>query len=171
VTAKEPEALTVGFLTVYSRIPLEISSEGRRLGSTEDGQMVLTAGSHDIVLVNQRFRFRSVVRVGVQPGENTVYTVPLPSAPVRVETTPGAEIWIEGDRVGTAPLADLQVPIGTRVVVVRHPDFGERSESVEVTMGQTAHVNVLLSRSDAAPPPTPSPRLAPLSMPPARRTP
>ncbi len=161
----------MGFLSVYSRLPVEISSEGRRLGTSDDGQMVLTAGSHEIALVNERFKFRSVVRIGVRPGENTVYTVPLPSGSVQVETTPGAEVWVEGEHVGVAPLGELSVPIGTREIVVRHPDFGERAESVEVTTGQTARVTVVLARSESAPLTNAAPRLAPLSMAPASRNP
>jgi hypothetical protein len=169
VDAKAPDALTVGFLTIYSRIPLEISSGGRSLGTTEDGQLVMTAGSHEVVLVNDRFRFRTVVQIGVEPGKNTAYTVALPSGSVQVDTTPGAEVWVEGERVGVAPLAEIAVPIGTREVTVRHPELGERSQSVEVAVGQTAHVSVLLARTDA--PPVAAPRLAPLSMAPAPRTP
>jgi serine/threonine-protein kinase len=168
---QEPAALTVGFLTIYSRIPLEISSGDRRIGTSDDGQMVLTAGSHDLALVNERFGFRSVVRIGVQPGENTAYTVPLPSGSLRVDTTAGAEVWVEGQHVGVAPIPEVPVQIGTREVVVKHPDLGERTESVEVTTGRTSSVTVVLPGRDGEPIPATVPRLAPLSMAPAPRTP
>ena len=141
------------------------------LGTSDDGQLVLTAGSHDLVLENARFAFRSVIRIGVRPGENTSYTVPLPSGAVRVETTEGAEIWVEGERAGLAPLGDVAVPIGTREIVVKHPALGERRQSVEVSAGATALVSLALADATADPAPAATPRLAPLSMPPPPRTP
>jgi hypothetical protein len=160
--------LTVGFLTIYSRIPLEIAADDRRVGSSDDGQLVLTAGNHTIALVNEHFGFRSTVRLNVKPGENTVYTVPLPSGVLQVDTAPGAEVFVEGERVGVSPLGEIPVPIGTREVLVRHPELGQRAESVEVTAGRTSRVTLTLASREANPAP-PTPRLAPLSMPAAPR--
>jgi hypothetical protein len=77
---------------------------------------------------------------------------------VRVTTTPGAEVWIEGARVGVAPLNPVPVPIGTREVVVKGSTLGERRQSVEVKFGETAELTVTGTSGPVTPP-----RLAPLS--------
>jgi hypothetical protein len=63
-------------------------------------------------------------------------------------------------------VAAIQVPIGTREVLVRHPQFGERRQSVDIVRGQPVDLSVILKEADA---PRTAPRLAPLSMPPDRR--
>jgi hypothetical protein len=71
----------------------------------------------------------------------------------------GAEVWIEGERVGVAPVEATAVTIGTREVVVKDAAFGERKQSVEVKNGETTELTVML-RPGA---PAAAPRLAPLS--------
>jgi hypothetical protein len=71
----------------------------------------------------------------------TSHAVTLPYGSVRIETTPGAEIWIEGQRIGEAPLDEVPVRIGTREVVVRSADRRERRQPVEVRVGEIAVVN------------------------------
>jgi hypothetical protein len=83
-----------------------------------------------------------------------------------VNTAHGAEVFVEGERVGSAPLGPIPVAIGTREVLVRHVQLGERRQSVEITSGKPVELSVVFEGSAG---PRPQPRLAPLSMPPARR--
>jgi hypothetical protein len=52
-------------------------------------------------------------------------------------------------------------------VLVRHVDFGERRQSVDVTPGKPIELSVLFEGATTSP--RQQPRLAPLSMPPPRR--
>ena len=92
----------------------------------------------------------------------------LPEGSLHITTEPGAEILVEGELMGVAPLAAFRVPIGAREVLVRHPDLGERRQSVEVVQGQPVELSVIFREEAPATPKAP-PRLAPLSMPPERR--
>jgi hypothetical protein len=151
-----------GFLAVFCRIPLDLYADGRRIGTTDDGQLLLGPGLHRLAFVNQRFKYRDEVQILIRPGQVTAYTVTLPTGSIRVDTTPGAEVWIEGTQVGTAPLGDLPVPIGTREVLVRDAQNGERRQSVEVPFGQTVHLTMPLETTttpNVAPGP---PRLGPM---------
>jgi hypothetical protein len=138
---------------------MDLFSDGRRIGTTEDGQLLLSSGSHKIEFVSQRFNYRSTVTLTIRPGQVTAHTLALPSGRVRVTTKPGAEVWIEGERVGVAPLEAKAVTIGTREVVVKDASFGERTESVEVKNGETTELTLMPSAGVAAS----APRLAPLS--------
>jgi hypothetical protein len=45
--------------------------------------------------------------------------------------------------MGVAPAAPLPVAIGTREIVVMHPDLGERREFVEVRFGEVTQVTIV----------------------------
>ena len=116
----------VGLLTVYSRVPLDLIIDGVRVGSTEDGQIVVPAGRRRVELVNKRLNYRGEVTLDVASGQVTTHTATLPPGQLRIAGAPGGEVWVEGEHVGTLPLGDISVPLGTREVLVRHPLFGER---------------------------------------------
>ena len=52
-------------------------------------------------------------------------------------------MWIEGERVGVAPVEATAVTIGTREVVVKDAAFGERRQSVEVKNGETTELTMM----------------------------
>jgi hypothetical protein len=79
-----------------------------------------------------------------------------------VVTAPGAEVWVEGERVGVAPLEPIHVPIGTREIVVKGPGGTEKRQAVEVKLGETVEVS-LTPQAVAAESSPATPRLAPLS--------
>jgi hypothetical protein len=150
-----------GLMTVFSRIPVDVYADGKRIGTSDDTQLVLPGGAHRIELVNERYRYRSSTTMVIRPGQVRPYNVVLPTAEVRVTTTPGAEVWIEGDRLGIAPVEPVMVPIGTREVTVKDAT-GEKRQAIEVKYGELTEVSLVpqLGSDDAA---APMPHLAPLS--------
>jgi hypothetical protein len=162
---------------VFSRIPLDIIFEGRRIGTTDDGQVLIPPGQHRIQLVSRRFNYRGDVTLSIDPGQMLTHTVSLPSGVLRVRGVTGTELWIEGEHIGTLPLSEVTVPIGTREIVFRHAQYGQRIQTVEVAAGTPANVTLsfgavaaadaaaTLEPSAAPPPPVVGPRLAPLSAP------
>jgi hypothetical protein len=92
----------------------------------------------------------------------------LPEGTLFVSTEPGSEIFVEGKLAGTAPLGALQVPIGSREILVKHPRFGERRQAVDIKRGRRTDLSVVFQDA-AAPKPGNPPRPAPLSMPPDRQ--
>ena len=166
------ESIGPGYVSILSRIPLDILAGGRRIGTTEDDKILLPPGEHTLTLVNTRFGFRGEVTIEVKPGEVTPYTASLPTGRVVVNTTAGAEVLIEGQSVGIAPLGEQEIPVGSRDILVRHAELGEKRETVNVKRDQTSTVTLAFGTAGTiAPtrPPPPIPRLAPLSAPPAPR--
>jgi hypothetical protein len=91
--AAEAEAAAgagVGFLSIYSRIPLEIVAGGRRIGSSDNGQLVVPAGSYAVQLSNDHFGFQDAVTLTVRPGEHTIHAVTLPARTLQMITAAGA---------------------------------------------------------------------------------
>jgi hypothetical protein len=103
---------------------------------------------------------------------------------LRLRGAAGTEVFVEGEHIGALPLADVSVPIGTREVVFRHPQHGERRQVIEVGAAAPAEVTALFGAApqatpaepaaapepatpapNASAPPQAPPRLAPLSAP------
>jgi hypothetical protein len=165
VVLDEPEAPDIkGFLTVFSRVPLELRMAGRRVGTTEEQQIMLAAGRYDIELVSTRLNYRGHVTLSIKPGQLTYHAVTLPDGQLQLETEPGAAVTIEGQPAGVAPLGLTPVAIGTREVVVRHPDFGERRAFVEVHYGTVTELRIPLTDTTRR---TEDPRMTAVLTPPA----
>jgi len=159
--------ITAGFLSVFSRIPLEIYDGKRKLGSSDAGHVLLAPGQYTVRFVNTHYGYEGKAEFSIRPGEVSTYTVTLPKGTLAVTAEPGAQVFIEGELIGTTPLMPVSVPIGAREVLVRHPQLGERRQSVEVVNGRLVDLNINLGGTTNT---QPQPRLAPLSMPPERRT-
>ena len=149
-----------GFVTVYSRLPMQVYADGKRIGTSEDGQLMLSSGTHRLEFANEHFRYRSEpTTLKILAGHVHPYNVQLPTVEVRVTTTPGAEVWVEGERVGVAPVAPIQVPIGTREFAVKDGN-AEKHQAVEVKYGDALDLTLLPQNAANAAPS--QPHLAPL---------
>ena len=111
-------------------------------------------GAHRFELVNRRYGYRGELTLSLEPGQMLTHTVSLPSGVLRVRGAAGTEVWVEGEHVGALPLADVSVPIGTREVVFRHPQHGERRQVIEVGAAAPAEVTAMFGAAPPAPPPS-----------------
>ncbi len=145
----------------------EVYEGTKKIGVSSDGHIALTPGRHKVTLINGRFKYRTDVELNVKAGEITTHAVELPLGTLTVNTAPGAEIFVDGERMGSAPLAAFPAAIGGREVLVRHVDLGERRLTVDVVPGKATEVNILYEGATGGP--RAQPKLAPLSMPPERR--
>jgi hypothetical protein len=71
--------------------------------------------------------------VDIKPGAVAALTIQLPPATIEIVAPAEAEILVDGQPVGQAPLGPLPVAVGTREIVMRHPTLGERRQVVSVT--------------------------------------
>jgi hypothetical protein len=122
-----------GWLAVFAPVKLEIREDGRPIGSTEGGRILASPGPHTIELVSQAMGFRETRQVDIRPGDVSAVTIKMPPATVEVVAPAEAEILVDGQSVGQAPLGPLQVAVGTREITMRHPTLGERRQVVTVT--------------------------------------
>jgi hypothetical protein len=145
VKANETAAVNVpiyaGFLAVFSPIELEITQQGRVVRLDEQSQALLPPGRHDIVLANAELGYRETRTVEITPGERTAVSIAVPRSTLSVAATPAAEVWVDGTRLGDAPLTDVPIDLGTHEVVLKHPEHGERHVTVRATTAPV-HINV-----------------------------
>jgi hypothetical protein len=104
--------ITGGFIAITSKFPVEVYENNKRVGISSEGHIALAPGRHKVTLVNSRFNYRDEVELAVKAGEVTTHTVEAPMGVLIVNTTPGAEVFVDGQRVGSAPLAPIPAAVG-----------------------------------------------------------
>jgi hypothetical protein len=135
-------AISAGWVTFVSPIPMQLREDGRLVGTTESERLMMSAGDHEIELVNETFGFRTMRSINVAAQRTTTVRIDVPNGTLSINAQPWAEVWVGGERIGETPIANLSRPIGSHEVILRHPQFGERRATVTVSMKQTARLGV-----------------------------
>jgi serine/threonine-protein kinase len=126
---------TWGWIAVTAAFPADIRVGGKVLGAAGE-RIRMTAGYHEIAVVNEERGYRTVRAVDVVPGRITSVSIPAPAAGlVNFNASPWAEVWIGTRRIGETPLANVSVPAGQHEVVFRHPQLGEKRQNLRVNPG------------------------------------
>jgi hypothetical protein len=134
-----------GFVSLNAPFEMQVFEGGRLIGTTNAERLMMPTGQHHLELVNPSLQFRTTMTVDVHAGQVTLSPVLVPSGAVSVNALPWADVFIDGRPVGTTPLADLTVPIGSHEIVWRHPQLGERRENVTVTVDAPVRIGVNFS--------------------------
>jgi hypothetical protein len=121
-----------GGVLIRAPVELKVLQGDRVLGSTADGPIIMRAGEHQLDLINTTLGLRMRQFVTFRAGEMTNLNVTIPSGRVSVNAQPWAYVSINNRDYGETPLANLSVPIGEQEIVFRHPELGERRQSVIV---------------------------------------
>jgi hypothetical protein len=90
--------------------------------------------------VNELTGFRYSQSVTVRAGKMTNLAISVPKGRVSINAVPWAEVLIDGSAQGQTPLANLSLPIGSHEIVFRHPQLGERKQTVVVKVEGLAKV-------------------------------
>jgi hypothetical protein len=141
-SVKLDEAIFSGWIAVFAPFDLQVYEAKRFLGTTENERIMLKAGHHELELVNTRLGFRETRAVDVNPGATVPVNVQSAQGTLRIIAPAGAEVFIDGERVGATPLAEQHVALGTREIVVKHPQLGEKRIMTTVTSSAPGEVTV-----------------------------
>ena len=114
-----------GWVDVASPIILEVSEDGKLLGTTEQNRLLLRPGRHVLTFTNRDLDYSTVQTVDIEPGEAKTLAID-PKGTVNLNATPWAEVWIDGKKVGDTPLANLEIPLGTREIVFKNQGYVEQ---------------------------------------------
>ena len=121
----------LGGFTVSSPIELQVYKNGALVGSTA-GPVAISEGRYTLEFVNQALGFHATQTVAVTGGQVTPVRVAIPNGRVSINAVPWAEVTIDGVAAGQTPLGNLSLPIGSHQLIFRHPDLGERKQTVLV---------------------------------------
>jgi hypothetical protein len=123
---------SAGFFEVESPLELRIMENGQLLGLSTAAPLMLRAGTHKFELVNESAEVHLARAVTVDAGKTAHLKVPAPNGTLSVNASPWAEVFVDGKSIGVTPLGDIQVPVGNREIVWRHPQLGEKRQTVMV---------------------------------------
>jgi PEGA domain-containing protein len=142
-----PEGAPVsGWIAVASRVELQLYEKDRLLGTSRTDRLMVSAGKHEIDLVNDDLGYRTSRTVQVPAGKVATVNPEMPNGSIAINATPWAEVWIDGNKVGETPIGNLTLPIGSHDVVFRHPELGEQHHTATVSLKDVARLSVDLRK-------------------------
>ena len=121
---------------------MDVLEDGRIIGSSAMDRLMLPAGKHDLELVSDAFGVRTSASVQVPAGGTVAVPLTLPSGTISVNALPWADVWVDGQPMGTTPLGNVSIAVGNHEVLWRHPQLGERRQTVKVTSAVAARATV-----------------------------
>jgi hypothetical protein len=122
-----------GWLSISAPFDVEVVEAEDVIGTSGTTRIMLAAGRHTITLINQTLGYQEGRKIEVTAGKTVAIKVDPPKAGISVNARPWAEIVMDGNSVGQTPLANLLVSVGPHEMVFRHPQLGERRQTVVVT--------------------------------------
>jgi hypothetical protein len=135
-----------GWLSISAPFDVEIVENEDVIGTGGTTRIMLAAGRHKLRLTNSTLGYEENRSADVTGGKTTVIRVDAPKMSVSVNARPWAEIVLDGNSVGQTPLANLPVSIGIHEIVFKHPQFGERKQTVAITVGGPNRISVDLTK-------------------------
>jgi hypothetical protein len=146
VASPTPTGTSGGWLTFDAPIEMQVVENGVVLGTTGADRLMVPAGRRELQLIATPYGFQTTTTVDVGVGRTVAIPVAVPNGRLSINAVPWADVWLNGQALGSTPLANLTVPIGDHVVVWRHPELGERRQTVRVGVDTPARVGVDLNR-------------------------
>jgi hypothetical protein len=131
-TAELSESIFSGSLAVFSPFEIEMSEGTRQIPLDDRGRTTLPAGPHKLRFQNRALGYNEVRTVDIKPGETGTLNL-VPQTTINISSTEPAEVSIDGARVGSTPIQNLKINLGTRIVTVRNAAGDERRFPVTAT--------------------------------------
>jgi hypothetical protein len=127
-------APVAGWVAIASPFPVEMVEHDEIVGTSDAAKIMLAAGTHQLLLRNDTFGFEVKRTIVVAPGQVTSVQLDPPKALLNVNARPWADVLVDGETVGQTPLSGVSLTVGPHEITFRHPQLGERTEQVVVTM-------------------------------------
>jgi len=126
-------APTGGWVALTAPFEVQVMERNEIVGTSATAKFMLASGRHDVVLSNDALGYRETRRLDIAPGRTTTVRVEGPKTTLSLNALPWAEVTLDGTSLGQTPIANTTVAVGRHTVVYRHPDFGERTQTITVT--------------------------------------
>jgi len=135
-----------GWMSVTAPADVQIFEGKRLLGTSQSDRLMVSAGKHDIDIVNDLVGYRTTRTVQVAAGKVTPIKVEFPKGTIALNAVPWAEVWVDGEKIGETPIGNLSLSLGPHEVVFRHPELGEQRHAALITLKAPARLSVDLRK-------------------------
>ena len=147
VPLSAPEGAPVsGWMSVSAPADVQIFEGKRLIGTSQSDRLMVSAGRHEIEIVNDVIGYRTTRTVQVSAGRVTPVKVEFPKGTIALNAVPWAEVWVDGEKIGETPIGNLSLSLGPHEVVFRHPELGEQRHAALVTLKTPARLSVDLRK-------------------------
>ena len=127
-------APVAGWVAISSPFPVEMIEHDEIVGASGAAKTMLAAGTHQLVLRNDTLGVEVTRTIVVAPGQVASVRIDPPKGLLNVNARPWADVLVDGAMVGQTPLSGVSLTVGRHEITFRHPQLGERTEQVVVTM-------------------------------------
>lgn len=141
-----PTGAAGGWVSLKAPFTMDVLENGKVIGTTEMDSLMLPAGAHELEIQSAAFSFDTTMTVKIPAGKTVTVPVTLPKGTLSINALPWADVTLDGQPMGQTPLGNLSVPIGNHEVVWRHPQLGERHQTVKVTAGAPVRAGMDLTK-------------------------
>lgn len=122
-----------GWIAVSSPFDVSISEGNNVVATGRVAKIMMPAGRHTISLANDALQYATERTVEVSAGQTAALRIDPPKAAISANARPWADVIIDGTGVGQTPIANLPVTIGPHEILFRHPQLGDRRQTIIVT--------------------------------------
>ncbi|MEP7307047.1 MAG: PEGA domain-containing protein [Acidobacteriota bacterium] len=122
-----------GWLSVSAPFDVQVLENDEVIGTSGASRIMLAAGSHTLLITNGSLGYQDTRKIDVAAGKTVSIKVDAPKASISVNARPWAEIVLDGNSVGQTPISNLMVSVGSHELVFKHPQLGERKQTVVVS--------------------------------------
>lgn len=135
-----------GWIAVTAPADVQLFENNRLIGTSQSDRLMVSAGRHDVEIVNETLGYRAARTVQVAPGKVTPIKIEFPKGTIALNALPWAEVWVDGEKVGDTPIGNLSLAIGPHDIVFRHPNLGEQRHAAMVTLTSPTRLSVDLRK-------------------------
>ena len=135
-----------GWIAVTAPADVQVFENNRLLGTSQSDRLMVSAGRHEIEIVNETLGYRVARTLQVSPGKVTPIKIDFPKGTIALNAVPWAEVWVDGEKIGDTPIGNLSLSLGSHEIVFRHPDLGEQRHAATVTLNSPARLSVDLRK-------------------------
>lgn len=127
------EEIFPGWLHVSSPIELTVVDGRKSVQLDASNRVLLKPGVHTIRLENRTLEIAETRQVTIEPGGTAKVNLDPQESTLSVVGSSGADVFIDGSKVGETPLADFKVRLGSHDVMVVDRGGATRHATVTVT--------------------------------------
>ena len=138
-------SVAVGWLTIAAPFEVQVVEKGVVIGTSASPRFMVPAGTHEVDLINESLGFQEHRRVDISSGATANLKVDA-RASVSANARPWADVIVDGRPVGQTPISNLSLTLGSHEFVFRHPDLGQRQQTVLVTARGPNRISVDLTK-------------------------
>ena len=131
-----------GWVSLAAPAEVQLFENKKLIGTSRSDRVMVSAGRHEIELVNEAIGYRASTVVQVSAGKVAPIKIEWPKGSVSLNALPWAEVWIDGEKAGETPLGNLSLSLGQHDVVFRHPELGEQHNAITVSLTAPVRVSV-----------------------------